>query len=117
MPTLRHFTQDDLPAMADLFWRVYPQYRWDSKEAFAAYCRAMLFGNPWRELDIPSWVAEENGQMVGLMAVLPRPMQFQGKPIRAAVPCQFMVDPERRNSLIALQLMKKVVSGPQDLTF
>jgi hypothetical protein len=61
-------------------------------------------------------VAEENGRISGLYAVLPRQMLFRGRPIRVAVGCQFMVDPDRRHSLTALQLVKACLSGPQDLT-
>jgi hypothetical protein len=116
MPTLRTLAESDLPAVATLFERVYPEYRWNSREAFQAYCRVVLFGNPWRDLELPSWIAEEDGRVTGMMAVVPRSMTFRGRPVRVAVTCQFMVDPDRRNSLTALQLMKKVASGPQDLT-
>ncbi|HXC40279.1 MAG TPA: GNAT family N-acetyltransferase [Burkholderiales bacterium] len=117
MPMLRTLTQSDLPGVASLFERVYPQYRWKSRPAFEGYCRDMLFANPWRDLDLPSWIAEEDdGRITGMIAVLPRPMRFRGRSIRVAVPCQFMVDPDKRNTLTALQLMKKVAAGPQDLT-
>src|SRR5882672_3398839 len=76
----------------------------------------MLFDNPWRDLQLPSWVAEENGRLAGFQAVVPRPMQFRGRPIRVAVSCQFVVDPGMRHSLTALQLAQKCISGPQDLT-
>jgi hypothetical protein len=76
----------------------------------------MLFDNPWRDVDLPSWVAEEHGRIIGFQAVMPRPMQFRGLPLRVAVSCQFMVDPDKRHSLAALQLVKACLSGPQDLT-
>jgi hypothetical protein len=76
----------------------------------------MLFDNPWRDPELPSWVAEEDGRIAGFQVVMPRPMQFRGRPIRVAVSCQFMVDPDQRHSLTALQLVQACLAGPQDLT-
>ena len=61
MATLRTFAENDIPAVAALFERVYPQRRWASQAACEAYFREILFNNPWRNLDLPSWVAEEDG--------------------------------------------------------
>ncbi len=116
MATIRTLSECHLPAVAALFARVYPEHRWSSQAACASYFREVLFRNPWRDFDLPSWVAEEDGRIVGCYAVLPRRMRFREQPIRVAVGCQFMVDPDRRHSLTALQLAKACLSGPQDLT-
>lgn len=114
--TIRVFTGDDVPAAAALFARVYPEHRWHSQDACESYFREMLFENPWCDPEIPSWVAEEHGRLCGFYAVMPRRMLLRGRPIRVAVGCQFMIAPENRNSLAALQLTKACISGPQDLT-
>jgi len=114
--TIRVFAEDDVPAVAALFARVYPEQRWSSQAACESYFRETLFDNPWRDLELPSWVAEEDGGISGCYAVLPRRMLLRGRPIRVAVGCQFMVDPDKRRSLTALQLAKACLSGPQDLT-
>jgi hypothetical protein len=116
MPTIRILSERDVPGVAALFARVYPQHRWNSQAACEAYFREMLFHNPWRDLDLPSWVAEEDGRISACYAVMPRPMSLRGRLIRVAVGCQIMVDPDKRNSLTALQLLKACLSGPQDLT-
>jgi hypothetical protein len=116
MATIRVFAEDDIPAAIGLLGRVYPEYRWTSQAACESYFREMLFGNPWRDPELPSWVAEEDGRICGYYAVLARPMLFRGRPIRVAVASQFVVDPDQRHSFTTLQLVKARLSGPQDLT-
>lgn len=116
MATIRVLTENDIPGVTALFARVYPDYRWRSQTALESYFAEMLFDNPWRDLALPSWVAEEDGRISGCYAVIARPMVFRGRPIRVAVGCQAMVDPDRRHSFTVLQLVKACISGPQDLT-
>ena len=117
MATIRIFVEDDVPAVAALFARIYPNLRWSSQAACESYFREMLFDNPWRDPQVPSWVAEEDGRIFGFYGVIPRRMVLRGRPLRVALGCQFFVDPDKRhNSLTALQLVKACISGPQDLT-
>jgi hypothetical protein len=116
MATIRILAQDDIPAVAALWGRARPEYRWASQAACESYFREMLFDNPWVDPELPSWVAEEDGRIVGVYGVMPRPMRLRGRPIRVAVTCLFMVDPDRGRGLPALQLGKACLSGPQDLT-
>src|SRR5262249_28541786 len=73
--------------------------------------------NPWASPDIPSWVYLENGKVVGTIGVIPRPMEFRGKPIRAAITTQFIVDPEHRGTPIATRLLRRCFEGPQEMTW
>ena len=116
MATIRVLAEDDISAVTALFARVYPQHRWHSQAACESYFREMLFDNPWYDPELPSWVAEQDGRIIGTQTVMPRPMHFQGRPLRVAVSCQFMVDPDKRRSLVALQLLQAYLSGPQDLS-
>ena len=116
MATIRIFTEDDVPGAAALFARVYPENRWSSQAALESYFREIVFDNPWRDPEVPSWVAEEDGRISGFYAVVPRRMILRGRPLRVAMGCQFFVDRDQRHSLTALQLVKACISGPQDLT-
>jgi hypothetical protein len=116
MGTIRALVEADIPAVAALFRRVSPGQSWASQAACESYFREVLFDNPWRDPELPSWLAEEDGRLAGFQAVLPRPMLLRGRPLRVAVGCQFMVDPDKRHALTALQLAKAFLSGPQDLS-
>lgn len=116
MSAVRAMREDDVPASVDLFERVYPQHRWRSRGACETYFRDILFANPWRDVALPSWVAEEDGRIAGLYAIVPRRMRLRGRSLRIAVGCQFMVEAGPRRSLIALQLTQRCLAGPQDLT-
>src|SRR5207245_202681 len=52
----------------------------------------------------------------GRLGVLPRPLSFDGRPIRAAISHTFMVEPGSRSSLAALALARAFLSGGQDLS-
>src|SRR5439155_14062978 len=114
--TIRIFTEDDVPGVAALFARVAPERRWSSQAAYESYLREMHFDNPWRDPELPSWVAEKDGRISGFYGVVARRMLLRARPLRVAMGCQFFVDPDQRHSLMALQLLKACISGPQDLT-
>jgi GNAT acetyltransferase-like protein len=116
MSEVRVLREDDVPAAVELFERVYPQHRWRSRLACQDYFREILFANPWRDADLPSWAVEDGDRLCGLYAVLPRRMQLHGRALRVAVGCQFMVDAGSRRSLVSLQLARACLAGPQDLT-
>jgi hypothetical protein len=113
---VRELSEGDLPEVVELFQRVFPEHGWTSVEDCKRYFHDIFFGNPWRDADVPSWVATAGGRIAGFAGVMARPMLFQGKRIRVAVDCNFIVDPAMRRTLAALQLGRAILSGPQDLT-
>ena len=112
----RAFAPRDAAGVAALHARVYPASEWPSPADYEAYLREVLLGNPWLDPQMPSWVIEDGGRIAGFLGVMPRRMRFAGRPLRVAVSCTFMVEPETRASFAALELLRRFFAGPQDLS-
>src|ERR1700675_932100 len=110
MATIRALAEADIPAIAPFFRRVSPGQGWASQAACESYFREVLLDNPWRDPELPSWLAEENGRVTGFLAALPRPMLLHGRALRVAVGCQFLVEPDKSHALTALQLATAFLS-------
>ena len=116
MAAVRPLAAGDIPAVARLFSRVYPGAHWVSHSECEAYFHQIFFGNPWFDPELPSWVAHEGARIVGFIGVIPRPMRYRGRRLRAAVVSQLMVDQERPHSTAAAALLRRALAGPQALT-
>jgi hypothetical protein len=112
---LRPLVPRDAAELATLHARAHPQAAWRSFDAYAAYALEVLFRNPWVDPEIPSWAAELDGRMVGALGVVPRRMRLGKRTLRVAVSCQLMVEPGARSGMVALELLRRLFSGPQDL--
>ena len=115
MATIRPFEPGDALEAAKLFLVVSPESRWPSVEHLAEYIRGVLCESPWCDPEIPSWVAIEDGKLIGVESIVPRPMRHGNRTIRAAVSCQTYVHPGHRG-LAGIQLTRALLSGPQDVT-
>lgn len=113
---IRPFTAEDLPAVADLRRQVFPHSRWADPGALQRYMSRVFLENPWVDSALPSYVAEEDSELIGFVGVVPRPMRLGGRELRGAVTTQFMVRPDHRG-LTGIQLVRKVFGGPQDCLF
>jgi hypothetical protein len=111
---VRPLTEADVPRVAQLHRKVFGSSL--AAGDIEAYLREVLCRHPWLDERLPSLVYEEQGRIVGCLGVMPRPMWFEDAPIVAAVTHSFMVEPERRSTLAAMQLVKAFLSGPQDLS-
>jgi hypothetical protein len=116
MAAVRAFTPGDIPAVVQLFSRVYPATRWNSQAECEAYFQQIFFANPWVDPALPAWVAMDGARAVGFIGVMPRPMRLRGRSLRAAVVTQLMVEQDKRHGMAAAQLLRKALAGPQDLT-
>src|SRR5262245_5129236 len=114
MAGIRAFTREDAAATADLWVRAYRNRQPPAPETLRGYIEKIYFDNPWRDLDLPCYVYEDDaGAIAGFVGVCPRPMTFRGRPIKAAALSAIMVDPRRRGQSIGSQLMERIFAGPQ----
>src|SRR5579862_6063959 len=100
MGHVRPFIEEDIPQVADLHRRVFRTGDSSSshlQESYRSYFEQIFLHNPWCDSTMPSLVYEEtNGDIVGFLGVQPRRMSMNGRPVRAAVSSQFIVDPACR---------------------
>jgi len=116
---IRPLIAEDIPQLADLHMRTSEAGGHSDdqvRRAYEAQFGELFLNYPGYESDLPSLVNEEkDGTLSGLLAVMARPMQFKGEPIRMAVSSRMSVDPASRSKLAGVQLMKTFLNGPQDL--
>lgn len=113
--SIREFRIEDIPRVVALHGRVFGTSPTRTPQKLAACFEDILLRNPWRDPSLPSLVATRNGDITGFLGVVPRPMALNDRMIRVAVCTQFMVDPQHRVDLCAVQLLRAFFAGPQDL--
>jgi hypothetical protein len=115
--SVRPLVQEDVPAVAQLYERVFPGKSGLPPGRLESYLRDVFLENPWYDESIPALVYEQGERIVGFLGVVPRGMQMNGRHIRIAVASKLMVEPQSRRSSAAFHLVKRLFSGPQELTF
>ena len=86
------------------------------EEAVRRLLNEIFFNHPWPDPSMPClghFLAD--GTLVGAIGVMPRPMTYEGKPIRAMVSHNFMVHPAHRRGFTAINLMRSVFEFEPDL--
>lgn len=114
MGKVRPFNIQDIPQVIDLNIRLFSGSSGLSRQRQEFLFSEVCFRNPWHHPDISSLVYEENdGRVTGFLCVVPRHFSFDGQTITVAVGQHLMVD---RTALASVQLFKKFLEGPQDLS-
>lgn len=119
---IRSFTKEDIPQVADMLQRLLlpeaPSGRMLSASELPEYLERTFFDTPWYDDSLPSLVYQaSNGKLIGFLALAPRKMLFQDRPVRVVISLHFMVEPESRSTMAGVQLLKTLFSGLQDLVF
>lgn len=81
------------------------------------YFSDVFLNHPWFDPQLAPLVALQHGEIVGFLGRMARPMRFRGRPIRCAIATQLMVDPDRRCGFAAIDLLRALHAGPQDLCY
>ena len=117
MGEIRTFNESHIPEVAALELKIFHGQRRPAGPALEKYFAEIFLRNPWRDEELPSLVYLHAGKVAGFLGVVPRPMAFRGRRIRAAVGSQLMVDPEQRCGVAGLEMVRRFFAGPQDLAF
>jgi len=114
---IRPFAESDIPQVVAMNGRLFPGSSALSGGEQERRFREICFKNPWHDAEVSSLVSEgSDGTIGGFIAIIPRRMKFRGRDIRMAVSQHLMVDPGSRSSLVAVELIRRLLAGPQDLT-
>jgi Acetyltransferase (GNAT) domain len=120
MGHIRAFVDSDIPQVARLHgvvFRTTDRTDREGPDPYDAYFRRVFLDNPSRVDALPSLVyQDDDGRVVGFLGVVPRRMSMGGQQLQAALSSQFVVDPKSRSALVAVQLAKTFLDGPQDLS-
>lgn len=116
MKGIRELKREDLPQVADLYEYVMRSKVRKAPPGMAHYFERIFFDTPWYDPEIPSYVFEDDGKILGFAGSHVRKMLFKGKPIRMGVLGQLIADPDVRNMAVGAFLMKKYLSGPQEIS-
>jgi hypothetical protein len=92
------------------------------RPALESFLGDIFLRHPWvdddasRQDSVASLVYEDNkGRIVGVLGAMRRPMTLGGRGVRAVVTHDFMVEQQSRATMAALELMKRMAGGVQDL--
>jgi len=110
---------EDLASIADLFSATFGSCDARGAQDLRSYLQQVYFENPWADDAFASLVFEQNGVLEGFLGIVPRPMEYRGKRIQAAVSSALMVRKGARgirNPLPGIALMRHFLQGPQDLS-
>jgi hypothetical protein len=114
---IRFLEPDDLPRIAVLFQKVFRRRRGPPPRALMDHLRNIFLAHPARGPDIGSLVhVREDGAVDGFIGALPQPMALDGLKLRAIVTGVFMVEDPRSSPMAGARLVRRLLSGPQDLT-
>jgi hypothetical protein len=118
MGTIRPCVTDDVAEVADLWARTFHLREPSMTDALAGYLQEIFFSNPWHSGNLPSLIHQDrSGRITGFLGVVPRRMRFRGQTIQVAVASQLMVDRNEPSAFTALEMLRRLFSGQQDLTF
>jgi hypothetical protein len=117
MGEIRVFTEEHVRDVADLNMRAMRGRKESASIGLQNCFRDIFLQNPWASADIPSLVYLDGGKLVGFLGVVPRTMEFRGRPIRAAITSQFMIDRDQHRGGAAMSMLRQLFRGPQELSF
>jgi hypothetical protein len=116
MEEIRAFTEEHLRDTANLYLKAVRGQSRAAPLALEDAFRESFLDNPWVSPEISPLVYLEKGKLVGFLGVIPRPMEFRGRPIRAATITVWLVDRDLHRGLAGMKLLRHLFNGPQEFS-
>lgn len=113
MASIRPVSRADIPGVVELLRR----HLGGSLDLHEDFLAAALLDHPWADPELPSLVAVEDDELVGFIGSQVRRMRLGDRALRAVCCAHLVVAPERRKGAAGALLLRRLVSGPQDLTW
>jgi hypothetical protein len=114
---IRPLRRADIPQVAGLYEKVVRSGSNTPAPQLNRYFERTLLDHPWVDPEIPSLVyLDEQGRVAGFIGSHVRRMTFDGRHIRVALSGQLVSDPAVRGRAAGTLLLRKYLTGPQDLT-
>jgi hypothetical protein len=111
--TIRPIDEADLPAVEMLLRAHLHGWSLDVE-----VLRATVLEHPWADEESPSLVAEaDSGGIVGFMGSQARRIRHGDDVLRGVCCTQLVVDPDARAGALGAMMIKRMLAGPQDLTW
>lgn len=117
MAEIRALREDDIPAVAGLFQRIFRRRDPPPPASLVADLRAVYLEDSATDPELPSLVHVDHGEVRGFIGRHALPMVLEDRPLRMALCSSIMVDHANAGPLAGAKLLKAALSGPQDLSF
>ena len=106
---VRPLTREDIPAVADLFIRVFRKQSSPAPESLRTYFNDLYFDHPRTNPDRPSLVyCDGNRSIRGFVGVIPLPLRVGTRKITASVAGNHMVDPDLKDPFAGVLLLRRL---------
>jgi hypothetical protein len=114
---IRALEPDDLEQVGELYELTMRTGQRTPPRGLTAYFERTLLDHPWADPEIPSLVFEgSDNRIVGFVGSHVRRLLLDGREIRMGCAGQMVTDPRERHRGIGAWLLRRYLSGPQELT-
>jgi len=115
--TVRPLTATDIPAVAAMFADTFLRTKGSVPPALEDYLASVYLDAPWADPEITSLVHQrQDGTVTGFIGVVPMPYQWRERRLRAAVCGALMVSGYEADPMAGARLIRRFLSGVQDLS-
>ncbi|MET0598480.1 MAG: hypothetical protein ABWZ57_11500 [Mesorhizobium sp.] len=116
MSEVRPLEDDDIPAVATMFQRIF-RHSGRASPSLEAYLRSLFLDRRRPHPEIRSRVhVAESGAISGFIGAFGLSLSFEGRPLKAAVCGSLMVEGHRDDPFAGARLLRAFLAGQQDIS-